>query len=242
MRFAVLQTKGGVGKTTVSMQVLPFVNEKKWNIYYAESINRENIIYQNSKKLNIINLESTEDIQDSISDMLTADNYIFDLGASMIESALHTITEIVRSVDIVFIPTTASKSDIAGIPVILEYLKFAGSDAKVVIVLNRMRLTITTLLAGRYTKELEKQFSSYFDKYGNKLDYLVVPETDLFHKSIDKIRMPALETLQYDINSIREISTDTKFIEDFLRIKSQAKDLKKYLDILFYESFKDLER
>lgn len=165
-KIAVLNTKGGVGKSTVSMQLIaPYLYLKNKNpISYFEfdDENEDAVTFDKSsliwlEKVNVLGL----DLREQLRDILLLDNSIcIDVGAN--KTTIYILdalidTGMIHALDLVAIPLMDGEVDATSALDIYHRVKKENPDLKIVFVLNRWN----------ENREIESQFDLFLgDKYG----------------------------------------------------------------------------
>jgi MinD-like ATPase involved in chromosome partitioning or flagellar assembly len=166
MKFIVLNTKGGVGKSTLSMQILaPFLYVKngqndKVNLieFYDEnsdskSFDNSNIVIAKRYKI------SGNDLDSTLTDIsLDNDNLIVDVGGNktttyMLDSLKN--TNLIDVFDCVFIPLTDGEQDAINAINVYNKIRDLSNDIKVIFALSRVNKSYDTQI-------------QFLDFYGDK--------------------------------------------------------------------------
>ncbi len=165
-KIAVLNTKGGVGKSTVSMQlIVPYLYEKvKTPISYFE-FDDENEDAVSFDKSSLVWIEKVRvsgvDLREQVRDILLLDNNIcIDVGANkttvyFLEALID--TGMVHMLDMVVLPLMDGELDTINAIDIYHKVKEANESIKILFVLNRWN----------ENREVESQFDIFLgDRYG----------------------------------------------------------------------------
>ncbi len=165
-KIAILNTKGGVGKSTASMQlIVPYLYQKSgFPISYFEfdDENEDAISFDKSRLIWIEKVNVTGvDLREQLRDILLLENSIcMDVGAN--KTTVYVMDALIDSgmihaLDLVVIPLMDGELDAVSAINVYHKLKDASSDLKTVFVLNRWN----------ENRELESQFDLFLgDKYG----------------------------------------------------------------------------
>ncbi len=190
-KIAVINTKGGVGKSTISMQlVVPYLYQKFKNpisFFEFDDENEDSISFEKSK---LVWLEKVRvagrDLREELREILLLDNHIcLDVGAN--KTAVYVIDALLDSgmiytLDAAVIPLMDGELDATSAIQIYQKLKNANPNLKTIFALNRWN----------ENREVESQFDIFLgDKYGffdtkgviNYIDerdrnYLVLADSD----------------------------------------------------------------
>ncbi len=190
-KIAVINTKGGVGKSTISMQlVVPYLYQKFKNpisFFEFDDENEDSISFEKSK---LVWLEKVRvagrDLREELREILLLDNHIcLDVGAN--KTAVYVIDALLDSgmiytLDVAVIPLMDGELDATSAIQIYQKFKNANPNLKTIFALNRWN----------ENREVESQFDIFLgDKYGffdtkgviNYIDerdrnYLVLADSD----------------------------------------------------------------
>ena len=235
MKFIVLNTKGGVGKSTLSMQILaPYLYIKngqndKVNLIEFDDENSDSKSFDNSdiviaKRYKI----SGNDLDSTLTDIsLDNDNLIVDVGGNktttyMLDSLKN--TNLIDVFDCVFIPLTDGEQDAINAINVYNKIRDLSNDIKVIFALSRVNKSYDTQI----------QFLDFFgDKKGridDRVGYIEdIKEDD---KNIIKIddsesikisRAFGLTVFELANQNVDELKEKMK---QFLREKNTAKSKK----------------
>ena len=235
MKFIVLNTKGGVGKSTLSMQILaPYLYIKngqndRVNLIEFDDENSDSKSFDNS---NIVIAKrykiSGNDLDSTLTDIsLDNDNLIVDVGGNktttyMLDSLKN--TNLIDVFDCVFIPLTDGEQDAINAINVYNKIRDLSNDIKVIFALSRVNKSYDTQI----------QFLDFFgDKTGridDRVGYIEdIKEDD---KNIIKIddsesikisRAFGLTVFELANQNIDELKEKMK---QFLREKNTAKSKK----------------
>ncbi len=165
-KIAILNTKGGVGKSTASMQlIVPYLYQKSgFPISYFEfdDENEDAISFDKSRLIWIEKVNVTGvDLREQLRDILLLENSIcMDVGAN--KTTVYVMDALIDSgmihaLDLVVIPLMDGELDAVSAINVYHKIKDASPDLKTVFVLNRWN----------ENRELESQFDLFLgDKYG----------------------------------------------------------------------------
>ncbi len=165
-KVAVLNTKGGVGKSTVSMQLIaPYLYQKNRSPISYFEFDDENEDATTFDKCSLVWLEKVNvlgvDLREQLRDILLLENSIcMDVGAN--KTTIYILEALfdsgmVHALDLVVIPLMDGEVDAASALDIYHRVKKQNPDLKILFVLNRWN----------ENRELESQFDLFLgDKYG----------------------------------------------------------------------------
>lgn len=191
-KIAVLNTKGGVGKSTVSMQlIVPYLYRINSNspvsFFEFDDENEDAISFDKSRLVWIEKVRvSGADLRETLRDILLLDNNIcIDIGAN--KTTVYILDALIDSgmvyaLDLVAIPLMDGELDAVSAINVYHKLKKANPSLNTVFVLNRWN----------ENRELESQFDIFLgDKYGffdtkgyinyiddNDRNYIVLADSD----------------------------------------------------------------
>ncbi|BAF69712.1 ParA family protein [Nitratiruptor sp. SB155-2] len=259
-KIAVINTKGGVGKSTISMQLLaPFLYEKQGSaisFFEFDDENEDSLSFDKSK---IVWLEkvriSGQDLRDTLRDILLMDtSIIMDVGAN--KTAVYVLEALIDSgmiyaLDAVVIPLMDGELDATSAINIYQKVKNAHSEIKTIFALNRWN----------ENREVESQFDIFLgDKYGffdtkgvinyiseKDRNYLVLADSDAIKYS-RAFGITLWEMAQQDIDvdqELKEAITNGATKEVIKRLsfkKSLKSDCEKYHDRILQKAFEELEK
>ncbi|WP_281951191.1 ParA family protein [Nitrosophilus kaiyonis] len=258
-KIAILNTKGGVGKSTVSMQlIVPYLYEKTQvpiSYFEFDDENEDAISFDKSKLiwLEKVNVSGT-DLREQLRDILLLDNSIcMDVGANkttvfvlnaLIDSGM------IHALDLVVIPLMDGELDAVSAINIYHHIKKANPDIKTLFVLNRWN----------ENREIESQFDLFLgDKYGffdtkgviNYIDekdrnYIVLADSDAIKYSRGfGITLWELANKEENIDEELKKAIMEGASKDYIRMLSFKKALKKdceiYRDKILKKAFEKLD-
>lgn len=170
-KIIVLNTKGGVSKSTVAMQVLvPFLYEKNGktepiNLVEFDDENSDSITFQNSeivkaKRHKLIGNDLDSTLTDTVVDN---DNLVVDVGGnktttSILKSLKN--TNMINMFDCVLIPLTDGEQDSINAISVYAQIRALSKEVKVVFALGRVDSNM----------ELEIQFLDFFGDIKGRID------------------------------------------------------------------------
>ncbi len=258
-KIAVINTKGGVGKSTISMQlVVPFLFQKSQNpvsFFEFDDENEDSISFEKSKLIWIERIGvSGHDLREELRDILLLENHIcMDVGAN--KTAVYVMDALVDSgmiyaLDAVVIPLMDGELDATSAINIYQKLKNANPELKTIFALNRWN----------ETRELESQFDIFLgDKYGffdtkgviNYIDeqdrnYLVLADSDAIKYSrAFGLTLWEFANQKMDVDrELKEAIDAGASKEEIKRLsfkKSLKSDCEKYNDRILKKAFEKLE-
>ncbi len=165
-KIAVINTKGGVGKSTVSMQlIVPYLYEKSKtpiSFFEFDDENEDSISFEKSRlvwleKVRVFGQDLREELRDIL---LLENNIVMDVGAN--KTAVYVLDALIDSgmiyaLDAVVIPLMDGELDATSAINIYQKVKNANPEIKTLFVLNRWN----------EMREVESQFDIFLgDKYG----------------------------------------------------------------------------
>lgn len=147
MNITIINTKGGVGKSTISMQVasayLYQSTSKMVNHFEFDDENRDNLSFEHS---NIVNTNTQEVQKSNLRDVLTDillenDNVVIDVGGNkttiyFIEALLESGMN--HSIDLFIIPLMDGESDALSAIKIYKIIRDANGQTPILFALNRV--------------------------------------------------------------------------------------------------------
>jgi hypothetical protein len=259
VKIAVINTKGGVGKSTISMQlIVPYLFQKSKipiSFFEFDDENEDSISFEKSK---LVWLEKVkiqgQDLREELRDILLLENHIcLDVGAN--KTAVYVLEALIESgmiyaLDMVAIPLMDGELDATSALNIYQKVKNANPDIKTLFVLNRWN----------ENRELDSQFDIFLgDKYGffetkgliNYIDeedrhYTVLSDSDAIKYSrAFGITLWEFAQLQEDIDQeLKEAIAKGAKKEEIKRIsfkKSLKVDCEKYSDRILQKAFAKLD-
>lgn len=167
MKIITINSKGGVGKSTTSMQVIaPFlyqqIGNKKVNFVELDDENQDSTTFAKSELVDAQRIQITgTDLDSKLLDIIVDnENIIIDVGGNktttfVIESLSN--TGIIAALDLIVIPLGDGEQDASNAIKLYERVRKLNSEIKIVFVLSR----VDTMM------DLEMQFFDFFgDKQG----------------------------------------------------------------------------
>ena len=258
-KIAILNTKGGVGKSTVSMQLIVPYLYKKINsaISYFEfdDENEDAISFDKSKLIWLEKVNVTGvDLREQVRDILLLENSIcMDVGANkttvfvlnaLIDSGM------IHALDLVVIPLMDGELDAVSAINIYHHIKKANPDIKTLFVLNRWN----------EKREIESQFDLFLgDKYGffdtkgvinyideNDRNYVVLADSDAIKYSRGfGVTLWELANSNDNVDSELKKAIMEGASKDYIRMlsfkKALIKDCKDYKERILDPAFKKLD-
>ncbi len=258
-KIAVINTKGGVGKSTISMQlVVPYLYQKSQNpisFFEFDDENEDSVSFERSKLVWLEKVQvAGKDLREELRDILLLENHIvMDVGANkttvyVLESLID--SGMVYALDAVVIPLMDGELDATSAINIYQKFKNANPSIKTVFALNRWN----------ENRELESQFDIFLgDKYGffdtkgviNYIDekdrnYLVLADSDAIKYSrAFGITLWEFANQDMDVDAeLKEAIEKGASKEEIKRLsfkKSLKSDCEKYNDRILKKAFAKLD-
>jgi cellulose biosynthesis protein BcsQ len=146
MNIVIINSKGGVGKSTISMQVATTyifqATGKKVNHFEFDDENQDNVSFAKSSIINVFTKQVTKtNLTNTLCDILVDnENVVIDIGAN--KTTVYLIEALLKSgmvfdIDLFLIPLTDGESDAKSAIKIYKQIKTINKDAKIIFVLNR---------------------------------------------------------------------------------------------------------
>ncbi|NPA64405.1 MAG: ParA family protein [Epsilonproteobacteria bacterium] len=258
-KIAIINTKGGVGKSTVSMQLMvPYLYQKAGvpiSFFEFDDENEDSISFEKSKlvwieKVRVAGRDLREELREIL---LLENNIVMDIGAN--KTTVFVLDALVESgmiyaLDAVVIPLMDGELDATSAINIYHRVKNANPDLKTLFVLNRWN----------EMREVESQFDIFLgDKYGffdtkgviNYIDekdrnYVVLADSDAIKYS-RAFGVTLWEFADMDQNVDEELKeaiasgADKEKIKLLSFKKSLKGDCRSYRDRILQPAFKRLE-
>ncbi len=258
-KIAVINTKGGVGKSTISMQlVVPYLYQKSHNpisFFEFDDENEDSISFEKSKLVWLEKVQvAGKDLREELRDILLLENHIvMDVGAN--KTAVYVLESLIDSgmvyaLDAVVIPLMDGELDATSAISIYQKVKNANPSIKTIFALNRWN----------ENRELESQFDIFLgDKYGffdtkgviNYIDekdrnYLVLADSDAIKYSrAFGITLWEFANQEMDIDAeLKEAIEKGASKEEIKRLsfkKSLKGDCEKYDERILQKAFAKLD-
>ncbi len=259
-KIAVINTKGGVGKSTVSMQlVVPYLYQKfkqPVSFFEFDDENEDSISFEKSRLVWLEKVEvAGKDLREELRDILLLENHIvMDVGAN--KTAVYVLESLIDSgmvymLDAVVIPLMDGELDAVSAITIYQKLKNAHPAIKTIFVLNRWN----------ESRDLEHQFDIFLgDKYGffetkgviNYIDqkdrnYLVLSDSDAIKYSrAFGVTVWELANQNIDVDrELKEAIAQGASKEEIKRLsfkKSLKRDCERYNERILQKAFAKLDR
>ncbi|WP_200763787.1 ParA family protein [Nitrosophilus alvini] len=260
LKIAVLNTKGGVGKSTISMQLLvPYLFQKTLQPVSYFEFDDENEDSISFDKCSLVWLEKVRvegnDLRDQLRDILLLENCIcMDVGAN--KTAVYVLDALIDSgmiytLDLIVIPLMDGELDAVSALNIYHKVKDANPDIKTLFVLNRWN----------ETRDLHSQFDLFLgDKYGlfdtkgiinyikeEDRNYCVLADSDAIKYSRSfGITLWELANIKENIDEELKKAILNGASKDEIRKISFKKALKKdcesYKERILKKAFRDLDK
>lgn len=258
-KVAVVNTKGGVGKSTVSMQlVVPYLYQKT-NIpvsyFEFDDENEDSISFEKSKLIWLERVSvAGKDLREEVRDILLLENNIvLDIGAN--KTAVYVLSALIETgmiyaLDSVVVPLMDGELDATSALHMYQKVKNANPDIKVVFVLNRWN----------ENREIESQFDIFLgDKYGffdtkgvinyieeKDRNYIVLADSDAIKYSrAFGMTLWEFATTQMDIDcELKEAIHKGASKEEIKRLsfkKALKSDCEKYYERILRPAFAQLD-
>ena len=237
----VVSSKGGVGKSTISMQLItPYLylhNDKKPIAYYEfDDENNDCLSYGDSKLSNREIVEvSTTILRDRITDIISKDETAcFDVGGNKTTTmVLDSMSEsgMMSFVDLVVIPLLDGEQDGINASVVYSIIKGINPSQKILFVLNR----------AKNNKYIRYQFDNFFgdirgifnDKYSIK-NYLFDSDHEQYVVMIDD------DVVKYSRRfglTIYEIAQAEKNFVELLKINKTSRTHEQEVKLLSFKNY-----
>ena len=181
--FIVLNTKGGTGKTTSALHILPVTayleGYRNINYYQLDDNNKVDI---QSKAINIKNytINNTDNVMDKVELDIALDSEtinIIDIGGGndtkIVLNYLKTESEIKKEDINFFIPITTNLSQQKNLQDTIELIKDSHSNPKIILILNEVI-------------DLKNYKEEFINIFGDEV-YEIAPITDLIEESCKKV-------------------------------------------------------
>lgn len=171
MKSIILNSKGGVGKSTTAVQVVaPYMYVKcgkneKINLIEFDDENEDSLTFIKSNILNTKRVKITgNDIDGIVTDIsLDNDNLIVDVGGNKTTTIILNSLEnsgILSVFDVVFIPLTDGEQDAINAINVYQKIRSLNDEIKIIFVLSRVNINMN----------LEIQFLDFFGDNKGKID------------------------------------------------------------------------
>ncbi len=241
MNIVVINSKGGVGKSTISIQIAATyiyqLTGKKVNHYEFDDENQDNISFKKSSVVNIhTQTVAKTDLREKLADILIdKKNIVIDVGAN--KTTVYFLRGLLDSgmiyaIDLFIVPLTDGESDALSAIRIYKTIKDVNPNAKILFALNRVQSH----------RSVYSQFNIFLgDKrniFNEKGIVEMLPENDRHFIQVDDS-----DTIKYSKNfglTILELATNTRNIESELKealINNASKEILKTLS--FKKGVKD---
>lgn len=245
MKFLVVNSKGGSGKSTFVMQILaPYFSKKnlKARVLEFDNENQDSIAFTNTKICDCEQVAVDENLREVIMDkMYSDDDLIFDIGGNQtttrfLEAAADTDTLAIFSA--IFIPMTKGEADALNAEKIYRFIVENAPDVPIFFVLSAVRQGIKT--ARQFGFFLGNEFvkSPLIEKVRDQdqislavLDSQSIDDSRIFGKLI-------YELAQINIQKRSAIRDDLLKTGNMMEAKKEAarimigKDAKRYLELV----------
>jgi hypothetical protein len=217
-KILVINTKGGVGKTTASIELFaPFLylrnKAEKVKVFSFDEENFLNNFYENSQLLEISSRKvSSADMEDEISSLLLKNHpMVLDIGANktttyMLKSLEN--TGLFHVLDLIAIPITDGEQDVLNAKSIYNSIKRMSKDIPIIFILSRY-------VEGR---DVAIQFESFFESLYSILE----PKDSKYIKMLDSDSIKFSRKMS---KTIYEMSLDANdFDKEFKEALASGKD------------------
>jgi len=241
MNIVVINSKGGVGKSTISIQIAATyiyqLTGKKVNHYEFDDENQDNISFKKSSIVNIhTQTVAKTDLKEKLADiLLDKENIVIDIGAG--KTTVYFLRGLLNSgmiytIDLFIIPLSDGESDALGAIRIYKTIKDVNPNAKILFALNRVQSN----------RSVSSQFNIFLGDKRNIFNEKGIIEM-LQENDRHFIQIEDSDTIKYSKNfglTILELATNTRDIESELKKAlddNASKDVLKTLS--FKKSIKD---
>lgn len=236
MKIIIINSKGGVGKSTTSMQVIaPFlyqhIGNKKVNFVELDDENQDSTTFARSELVNAQQIKITgTDLDSKLLDIIIDnENIVIDVGGNktttfVIDSLSN--TGIINALDLIVIPLGDGEQDASNAIKLYKKVRELNSDIKIVFVLSRVDIGM----------DLEMQFFDFFgDKQGRVddrvglIDQIAPGDQNLIKvKNSDVIKysrafgISAYELSERNIEEVKNKMKEALIKKDNARVKKLA--------------------
>ncbi|MBU0633228.1 Mrp/NBP35 family ATP-binding protein [bacterium] len=258
LKCIVLNTKGGVGKSTVAMQLLaPYIFnrfEQVVKFYELDNENDDASAFEASAIIEPHKIFVNKDIQDKLSEIICEDNHmILDIGANKTATAvLSALMEggMIYAVNLVIIPLLDGEQD--AINAIMTYMSIRDSikKPKILFVLNRhnesrdIYAQFDIFLGDKRGFFDDQGLISYVKDEDKNIVFLtdsdVIKYARKFHLSVYELAHLNRD-IDYELRVAIQEATDAKTIR-FLGFKrSVQSDAMKYTNVTLTKAFEKID-
>ena len=187
MNIVTINSKGGVGKSTISMQIaatyLYQLKNEKVNHFEFDDENKDNSSFDKSEIVNTFTQKvARTNLRDTLTDILLEnENVVIDIGANkttvyFLEALLE--SGMIFNIDLFIIPLMDGESDALSAIRIYSIIKDTSPNAKILFALNRVNST----------RDINSQFNIFLgDKRGIFNDKGLIEELPLENRKYIKI-------------------------------------------------------
>ena len=262
MKMIVLNSKGGVGKSTTSTQILaPYLyikngKKQKINLIEFDDENADSLSFENSEILTPKRIKiDGNDLDSALTDnVLEFENVILDIGGNKTTTfVINSLIDsgIINAFDLIVIPLTDGEQDSVNAINVYKKIRENNEDSKIIFALSRVNNSY----------DLEMQFLDFFgDKKGrldNRIGFIEqIAESDRnLIKIVDSdvikysrvFGVTAFELSQKDIQELKEKQKEALKAKDTERSKKIAYRLTisnkaiRYKNEVLKECFKTLD-
>ena len=258
-KIAVINTKGGVGKSTISMQLLvPYLYQKfntPISFFEFDDENEDSISFEKSRLVWLEKVKvSGQDLREELREIMLLENHVvMDVGAN--KTAVYVLDSLIESgmiyaLDAVIIPLMDGELDATSAVNIYQKIKQANSEVKTLFALNRWN----------ETRDIQLQFDIFLgDKYGffdtkgainyvNEEDrhYVVLSDSDAIKYSrAFGVTLWELANMPMDVdNELKNALKAGASKEEIKRLsfkKSLKNDCERYNEKILCHAFKKLD-
>jgi hypothetical protein len=251
-KILVINPKGGVGKTTSSIQLFgPFLakkyNDKTTPVYEFDDENWDESLYNNSEVIKRVQQKiAGVDLDNAITDILLQDSHcVLDIGANKTSTSVFQSlvdTGLFPTLSLIAIPISDGKQDVINATNIYNQIKEVDEDIPIIFVLSRYV----------YTRELELQFDIFFETLMPSLQpqdrsYITLVDSDVV-KFSSKTKLTIVE-MANDTNdyakafkeALRSSGTSDDDLKKISIAKKRVKLSQDYLKEVLEPSFELLE-
>jgi len=236
MNIAVINSKGGVGKSTISIQVaasyLYDTFKLKANHFEFDDENEDNKAFEKSEIINTFNEKVYRtNLRDRITDILLEyENIVFDIGAN--KTTTYFVDALKESgmmpkIDLFIIPLMDGENDALNAIKIFNTLKDEDASSKIIFALNRININ----------RDIYSQFNVFLgDKRGVFNDNGLIDQIDIMYR--EYISIEDSDAVKYSKNfglSIYELSALDRDISGEIKTALKNNESKETIRMLSFK-------